>query len=98
MINTTILDAPGDVAWDIALEVLSQSHGYIEDVEDDDDYVLVFKGDNQMSFTMHEENGSIYGWSYFVEDIHGNLLMEGGFETTNGFENIISFIRNWAES
>lgn len=96
MICTTILDAPDDVAWDIALEVLS--HGYVEYVDRVNNNTILFKGDERMTFTMHDEGGSIYGWSYLVEDIYGDPIMEGGDETTNGFENIISFIRNWAES
>lgn len=54
--------------------------------------------DERMTFTMVDEGGSIYGWSYLVEDMYGDPIMEGGDETTNGFENIISFIKNWADN
>lgn len=95
MICTTVLDEPGDVAWDIAMEVLL--HGYVEDVDRVINDTILFKGDERMTFTMADEGGSIYGWSYLVEDMYGDPIMEGGDETTNGFENIISFIKNWAE-
>lgn len=42
MICTTVLDEPGDVAWDIAMEVLL--HGYVEDVDRVINDTILFKG------------------------------------------------------
>lgn len=97
MIKTTILDSPGDVAWDIALEI--NSLGYVDDVvrADDSEDSILFKGEEKMTLSMHEENGEVYGWTYFVES-NGEFLFEGGDVVSDGFENVISFIKNWSDN